>query len=194
MTGSLAYRKNEAAIIRGDVPDKYTRLLPYITGQRILEIGSAEGVLALLLARDGKDVTALEKSEERHTAANRLYAEWLAREEKFNPPTFINGTIDGRLDLLKGMDTVVAVRMIYYLRYGLARVFDAFAHYRVQNVVLCGNRNRADRFRSGVKDEKDGPHNFYASREGMRDVLTRHGYKIVSEVKEGDEVVVDRLG
>ena len=49
MTGSLAFRKNEAAIRRGEVPDKYTRLLPYITGERILEIGSAEGVLALLL-------------------------------------------------------------------------------------------------------------------------------------------------
>jgi hypothetical protein len=190
VTGSLAYRNNEAAIRRGDVPDKYTRLLPFITGHSILEIGSAEGVLALLLARMGKHVTALEKSEERHESAANLYSDWLGREKKFLPPKFINGAIGHRLDLLNGIDTLVAVRMIYYLRSDLDRVFAAVAAARIPTVVLCGNQNRAARWRAGIADEPSGPFNFYASREGMSELLTRHGYRIASEVTEGDEIVV----
>jgi hypothetical protein len=194
VTGSLAYRKNEAAIRRGEVPDKYTRLLPFITGDFVLEIGSAEGVLALLLARAGKRVIALEKSEERHEAAANLYSDWLAREGKFQPPKFINGTIGDRLDLLNGIDTLVAVRMIYYLRSDIDRVFAAVAHAEVPTVVLCGNKNRAARWRSGVPDDEGGPFNFYASREGMSELLKRHGYRITAEVTEGDEIVVGCIG
>lgn len=193
MTGSLAYRKHESAILRGEVPEKYLRLLPHIPGQRILEIGSAEGVLALMLAKMGKQVTALEKSEERHASANRLYSEWLARENHFQAPTFVNAPIGERLDLLNGIDTLVAVRVVYYLRDDLDRIFAKVAQ-KVRNVVLCGNRNRADRWRAGTPDEPGGPHNFYASREGMRELLMRHGYSIASEVLEGDEIVVGYMG
>lgn len=192
MTASLAYRKNEAAILRGEVPEKYTRLLPHIPGKFILEIGSAEGVLALLLAMGGKVVTALEKSAERHETAQSVYSEWLAREMKFTPPQFVNGEIGSRLDLLKDMDTLVAIRVIYYLRNDLDRIFSEVSN-KVENVVLCGNRNRADRWRAGVPDEIGGPLNFYASREGMRELLLRHGYSIVEEVTEGDEIVVGRM-
>lgn len=193
MTGSLAFRNNEAAIRRGEVPGKYTRLLPFITGERILEIGSAEGVLSLLLAQAGKQVTALEKSEERHEAASNLYSGWLARESKFRAPKFINGTIGARLDLLNGIDTLVAVRMIYYLRADIDRIFAAVAAAKVQTVVLCGNGNRAARWRAGVADEIGGPFNFYASLEGMGELLKRHGYRIGAEVTEGDQIVVGHL-
>jgi SAM-dependent methyltransferase len=194
VTGSLAFRNNEAAIRRGDVPDKYLRLLPFITGKHVLEIGSAEGVLALLLARMGKQVTALEKSEERHESAANLYSDWLGREKKFVPPKFVNGCIGNRLDLLNGIDALVAVRMIYYLRSDLDRVFAAVAAAKVPTVVLCGNKNRAARWRAGVRDEIGGPFNFYASREGMSELLKRHGYRISAVVREGDEIVVGNLG
>lgn len=194
MTGSLAYRKNEAAIRRGDVPDKYTRLLPFITGERILEIGSAEGVLALLLARMGKQVTALEKSEERHESAQQLYSDWLARESKFQAPKFINGSIGNRLDLLNGIDTLIGIRVIYYLRSDIDRVFASVAAAKVTQVVLCGNRNRADRWRAGTPDEPLGDFNRYAAREGMTELLRRHGYQIAAEATEGDEIVVGQLG
>jgi SAM-dependent methyltransferase len=193
VTGSLAYRKNETAIQRGEVPDKYTRLLPYIPGQRILEIGSAEGVLALLLAREGKTVTALEKSEERHETAQQLYCEWLGREKNFKAPTFVNGSIANHLNLVAGQDTLVAVRMIYYLGNQLDSVFAEVSKY-VPNVVLCGNRNRAERWRAGNPDPPLGDMNRYAAHEGMEALLERHGYEIVSELREGDEIVVGRRG
>lgn len=183
---SLAFRKNEAAIFRGDVPEKYLRLLPHIPRSRILEIGSAEGVLALLLAKRGDEVVALERSPERHEAAQILRDAW---GMDVSGPRFICGDIRDNLSRLDGVDTLVAVRMVYYLRDDLDKVFD---EVRVSNVVLCGNRNRANRWRHGVADEPGGPHNYYASREGMRALLERHGYDIVSEVTEGDEIVVGR--
>lgn len=189
MTGSLAFRKHEAAIRSGEVPEKYTRLLPFITGQRILEIGSAEGVLSLLLAKAGKHVTALEKSEERHADAQKLYSDWLARESDFQAPIFINGHAADCLHLLDGIDTLVAVRVIYYLGGTLNTIFAEVAK-KVPTVVLCGNKNRAARWRSGQPDDPLGAMNRYAAYEGMVELLTRHGYRIVAEEREGDEIVV----
>jgi hypothetical protein len=186
VSGSLAYRKNEAAILSGDVPEKYTRLLPYIPGHKVLEIGSAEGVLSLLLAKQGKEVIALERNPERHESAQRLRDSW---GMDVSGPRFICGDIRDNFHRLDGIETLVAVRMIYYLRDDLDRVFTEAAK-RVPNVVLCGNRNRANRYRQGAEDEPGGPHNFYASLEGMKALLMRHGYTITVEVTEGDEIVV----
>lgn len=184
MTGSLAYRKNEAAILSGEVPDKYKRIIAHVPGNRILEIGSAEGVLTLLLAKQGKEVIAIERNADRHVAAQALRDAW-----GMTGPRFILGDIRNNLHRLEGIDTLLAVRMIYYLRDDLDAIFSEVAR-KVPNVVLCGNRNRANRWRKGEPDEEGGPHNKYASREGMKDLLTRHGYRIVDEVSEGDEIVV----
>lgn len=195
MTSSLAYRKNEAAIRRGEAPAKYTRLLPHIPGHRILEIGSAEGVLASLLARvDGgtkQEVTALERNGDRHEAALRLCAEWREHYKFSATPNFLNADIRDRLDLLQDVDTLVAVRVIYYLRTDIDSVFGEIAA-RVPNVVLCGNANRAERYHAGNPHPGLGEYNFYASAEGMRDLLTRHGYDIVKEIPDGDPIVVGR--
>jgi len=187
---SLTYRKNEAAILRGEVPAKYTRIVPYVTGRRVLEFGSAEGVLALLLAREGKAVTALERREDRHANALRLCDAWGKRFE-FEPPRFVNAGIGDRLDLLDGVDTLLAVRVIYYLLDDLDPVFSAIAA-KVPQVVLCGNRNRARWWREGLPVPHERADNYYASAEGMRDLLTRHGYAIVTEVTDGDPIVVGR--
>jgi tRNA G37 N-methylase TrmD len=80
--------------------------------------------------------------------------------------------------------------MIYYLNDQLDDVFNEVAR-KVPNVVLCGNKNRAERWRRGISEETKAD-NYYASREGMRDLLKRHGYSIVREVREGDEIVVGR--
>jgi hypothetical protein len=188
VSASLAYRKNETAILRGDVPEKYTRLLPHIPGDNILEIGSAEGVLALLLAKAGKKVTALERRQDRHESAQQLRAAWGLR---YAHPRLVCGDIADNLGLIEGKGTLVAIRMIYYLGDQLDTVF-AEAAKHVQNVVLCGNANRARWWREGLPNRNDRADNYYASADGMKDVLTRHGYTIVQEVLEGDPIVVGR--
>jgi SAM-dependent methyltransferase len=191
MSASLAYRKNESAILRGDVPEKYTRLLPYIPGERILEIGSAEGVLALLLAKAGKQVIAIERRRERLASASELYARWYDQEPFRGKAEFVQGDIAELLGYLENKETLVAIRMIYYLGKDLDTVF-AEAAKRVRNVVLCGNANRARWWREGLPNRNDRADNYYASADGMRDVLTRHGFEIVTEVLEGDPIVVGR--
>lgn len=186
MTASLAYRKNETAILSGDVPEKYTRILPYIFGQKILEIGSAEGVLALSLAKEGKEVTALELRKERHEAALALRDAWGVAGV-----LFIQGGIRDNLDCLKGHDTLVAVRMIYYLLGDLDRVFSEAAKH-IPNVVLCGNKNRAMWWREGLPNRNDRADNYYASAEGMREVLANHGYEVTDELLDGDPIIVGR--
>ena len=71
-------------------------------------------------------------------------------------------------------------------------IFAALAD-NVDEVVLCGNRNRAERWRDGNPHEPLGEMNRYAAREGMTELLARHGYSIVSELTEGDEIVVGRI-
>jgi choline dehydrogenase-like flavoprotein len=190
MSASLAYRKNEAAILRGDVPEKYLRLLPHITGDRIVEIGSAEAVLACLLAKAGKDVVALERSAGRIAAGLDLVKTWMEREP-FDAPSLQLGDIRDNLDIFEGRDTFVAVRVIYYLGDGLDAVFSAAAKH-VNTVVLCGNKNRASWWREGRPNQHDRANNYFASQEGMRDVLMRHGFDIVTEVTEGDPIVVGK--
>jgi hypothetical protein len=192
--GSLAYRRNEAAILRGIVPEKYRRLLPYITGNRILEIGAAEGVLALLLVNDPRrTVTALELRPERHQSALALQAHWRAQGRRVDGCTMVCGDIRQRLDLLQGIETVVAVRAIYYLREDAVSVFRAVYDAGVTRVVLCGNANRARRFvaADGRPNDALGPHNYYASAAGMVDVLECAGYEADIEVEddEGDPIV-----
>lgn len=193
VAASLAYRKNEQAILRGEVHEKYTRLIPYIPGERILEIGSAEGVLALLLAREGRIVKAMEKRPDRHASAIRLYEQWAGLFPFEHPPAFVNAAIGDALELLDGIETLVAIRMIYYLGNDLDRVFAAAAEH-VPNVVLCGNKNRAAWWRDGIPNRNDRADNYYASPEGMTELLTRHGYRITDRVLDGDPIVVGRRG
>lgn len=191
MRGSLAYRKNDRAIAGGVVPEKYTRLLPFITEGPVLELGAAEGVLALLLAERGLDVAALEMRHERHIEAVNLQARWAALGKDVSQARMLEGDIRDRHGLLDGVATVVAVRMIYYLRDDVVPVFQEIARQRVTNIVLCGNKNRAEMHaRNGGADNALGWYNYFASANGMSEVLDRAGYRIKTVVHDGDPIVV----
>ena len=115
-SGSLEYRKNKNAIKEGNIPAKYTRLLPFISGDRILELGAAEGVLSLLLAERKHKVYALELRPERHEEAKRLQQLWQSQGRDVSSCEMVLGDIRQKRELLPKVDTLVAVRSIYYLR------------------------------------------------------------------------------
>lgn len=196
-TGSLSYRRHQADIWRGQAPEKYTRLLPFITGSDILEIGAAEGVLSLLLAsRDPlARVTALEMHRDRHETALALQGAWRSFGREVDGCTMVQGDIRERLDLLHGVETFVAVRTIYHLGDAIEPVFRAVAEH-ASSVVLCGNPGRAAWAKGGgprnPKMEAVGPFNVYAGVEGMVGLLEKVGYTIGHVVKEGDPIVTGR--
>lgn len=184
---SLAYRKSRDEIWAGKIPAKYTRLLPYIVGSPVIEMGSAEGVLSLLIAKQGAKVTGLELRQERHQEALRLREHWGVKG-----CTFFVGDIRENLHLLNGMQTFVAVRAIYYLRNDAGAVLAHCASAGVGRVVLCGNRNRAAQ--SQREPESDlGRFNRAASLEGMHDLLVGAGYGIETFVRDGDPIIVGFL-
>jgi hypothetical protein len=168
-------------------------LLPYISGRNILEIGAAEGVLALLMALElDCSVTALELRPERHEEALRLQKVWGLSRRGVSRCQMALGDIRDRLDLLNGMDTLVAVRAIYYLGDQLDAVFAYARSAGVTRVVLCGNKGRADRWSTlgDLTTDNLGPFNRYASATGMIEVLERANFKIAKVIKEGDPIVI----
>ncbi|MEX2127621.1 MAG: hypothetical protein WD871_05200 [Xanthobacteraceae bacterium] len=191
LKGSLAYRTNRDAIWHADVPKKYLRLLEHVPGDRILELGSAEGVLALVLAQRKEKIFALEMKKDRHEEALQLQAHWRERGLDVDRCEMILGNIKERFDLLPQVDTLLGVRSIYYLREDVQRVFDAVGQH-VKHVVLCGNKNRARRYfdANGMPGDKLGTYNYYASKEGMISILETSGYSIVKTVDDGDPIVV----
>jgi hypothetical protein len=190
-SGSLAYRTNRRAIWNGEIPEKYSRLVDLVRGQRILELGSAEGVLSLLLAQKKEKVFALEMKRERYEEALRLKSFWQEQGRDVGRCEMVLGNIKNQLHLLRSVDTLLAVRSIYYLRGDLKDVFDVVGRH-VPNVVLCGNKNRARKYLEahGNPDDRLGKSNYFATLEGMASLLQGYGYAIVDTVAEGDPIVI----
>jgi len=186
---SIAYRASKAAIQRGQIPKKYKRLVDVIAGDRILEIGAAEGVLALLLARNNKRVIALERHKGRHAEALKLQSHWRAEGMDVDRCEMTLGDITDRFDLLQQVDTLVAVRVVYHLHEDIHRVFEECGKH-VRCVVLCGNSWRARRHLEPNDDpgNKTRQFDYYASFEGMVELLEASGYTIVKTVPSVDDL------
>ncbi len=187
--GSLCYRRNQLNILRGQVPEKYLRIAPFVKGDAVLEIGAAEGVLSLVLAGSKKRVIALERSKDRHAAALELKEKWRKKGKDVSRCEMVLGDVMSRIDLLEGVDTLVGVRCIYYFKEDTDRFF-AEVSKKVRHIVLCGNGGRAKRYQAEGPTEKLGEYEYYASEQGMIDLLKRHGYRITQIVSDGDAIVV----
>jgi len=180
---SLAFRKNEKGIYQGKIPDKYKRIIPYIKGNTVLEIGSAEGVLSLLLAQEKDKVIAVERHKDRYEEALRLKEAWNKLGYKVDNCHFIHGDIRDNFHLLEGIDTVIAVRVIYYFGKNLNNIFLNFFK-RCKFIVLVGNINRSKKYQQGEYIGNIGKDNYYASSKGMIEILKTHRYGIHQSVLE----------
>lgn len=190
---SLAYRRNREAILAGRVPEKYTRLAPHVpVDTRVLEIGAAEGVLSLLLARDPRieHVVGLELREDRYLDALKLKTHWAALGFDVSRCEFKLGNIMDNLGLLLTVNVLVAIRAIYYLRDDAPRVISAARDLDVEHIVLCGNRSRQTQHREDPTSDL-GHFNRLASTEGMTALLEGAGYRVTA-IDEGDPIVIGR--
>ncbi len=93
-----------------------------VLGDRVLELGAAEGMLSLVLSRTKARVIAWEMRQPRHDEALRLQARWREKEIDVDRCEMVLGNIKDRLDLLEQVDTLLAVRSIYYLGEDAERV------------------------------------------------------------------------
>ena len=153
----------------------------------------------MLAGREGTLVAAVERHQGRHYEACRLKERWRELGKKVEGCRMVLGDIHHHLNLLDEADTLVAIRSIYYQKHEIDTLFSEVSRRGVQNVVLCGNPGRAARYfgANGKPDDKLGKYNFYASIEGMSEILTKHGYKVAHVVRNGDPIVVgirDDLG
>jgi SAM-dependent methyltransferase len=184
------YRDNEETILMGKIPERYMRLVSLIPGSRVLEIGAGEGVLSLLLAREKEKVFAVDISPFRNKKALELQSIWREKGFNVNRCEMVLGNIKDHLDLLKEIDTVVAVSCIYYFRDDIYNIFKTIARHATY-VVLAGNAHRGQEyFKFGNRSLDIGKYNYYASLEGMKLILKQNGYKIIKEMDKGNQPVV----
>lgn len=196
-TASLAYRKAKDDIWKGKIPEKYIRLLPYIQGSKVFELGAAEGVLALMLAQRGKRVTAFEKNQDRHSEALKLQQHWAETGLDVAKCTMVLGDILQKPQAIKGHTTFVAIRSIYYLRNKAPEIMSIVGAH-CQHAVLCGNPNRAKMYKA-LKDNQPhaasdnlGEWNYWASVEGMHELLHGAGFYVEEIIRDGDPIMVGR--
>lgn len=185
------FSDNRKLLLAGKIPADVARLVPLIPGQRILEIGAGEGILSLALARDGRQkVYSLDVTPVRHEAAKMLRDAWLAAGAVTEDQThLVLGDVFEHLNLLRDIDTVVASRVIYYFH---DRIDELFAEVgtSAKHVALVGNAERALWWRMGKRDSL-GEFAYYATVEGMTELLRRHGYEITfTDSKRGKDPVV----
>lgn len=188
---SLFYRENLDATEHGDIPHRYLRVASEVSGDRVLEMGAAEGTLCLLLAQRKRYVIGVEPHPQRVAVAVQRIA---AAQPLVGRVSFVYGDVRDHLSLLDKVDTFVGMRCIYYLREDIGLLFDAIAE-RVPEVVLTGNAEREARFASGDRS-KLGEYERYATLEGMTELLQSRGYQITlceaGVPNERDPMVVAR--
>lgn len=183
---SFAYANNRDDIWHGRVPDKYDRVRWKVTGHRVVELGGAEGVLTLSLARYGRVATSIDRHEPNHREALLLKNRWRAMFGScIDDADFVLGDVRDNIDVMKDRDSLVAVRSFCYLgREDAEGILAAARVLGVWEVVLCANGRRA-------RDTED-PYHELSSIGGMVSALESASFKIVEIASEGDPIVVAR--
>lgn len=183
-----SFKENEKAIKAGDVPLRYKNIAQCVPGKRILELGAGEGVLSLVLAQTKEQVWAIDINKRRHTKAVNLKKVWSKIGLRVDNIHFIKGDFFQRLDILEKIETVVAVRLIYHLQEDIDDCFKAISEH-AKYVVLVGNAEKALIHKKNIKHDL-GHYLKYATEEGMIEILTKHGYKIIKTDNTEDPLVI----
>jgi len=187
---SVDYRRNRRALWKGEMPIKFRELATRIPGTAVVDIGAAEGLLALELAAHKERVRAIDMTPRRHKTGCALQRLWQSKGRGVHNLEMLLGDALDDPSLLDGFDTLVASRVIYYFGTRID-TFIVEAKKRVGFICLVGNASRNRRYERGRVPGDVGANVVYSTSTGMRSLLERHGFTII-EIGEagGDPYVI----
>jgi len=188
---SLDFRRNAASIFRGELPKKYLELVNLIPGERVVEVGAGEGVLSLAVSATKTAVRAIDYTPLRHEKGKEIQAAWRALGKDVDKCELVLGDVFDHPELLDGFDTLVACRVIYYFR-ERTDLFMELVSERLNNIVLVGNGRRAKRHARGHISKDLGAYARLSTVDGMREILEKWGYEVVTEIRDNDPVVIGK--
>lgn len=188
------FEENREEIFKGNVPKRYLEIAELVPGRDILEIGSADGTQALVLALRKNTVHGLELMPKQHEISLELKKAWLGLGRDVGNCHFHNGDACSHTELFSAADTVLMSRVVYHLRDGIDPLFRRIEDSGITNVVLVGCPLREKRWReSGETGDSMGRYAYFASLEGMRSLVEKHGFHVslsIPSSEGGDPVVV----
>ncbi len=190
-SNSVDYRRNRRLLRAGELPRKHRELAALIPGDSVVDVGAGEGLLALALAENKARVRAIDVTPRRHDSGRELLQLWRDKGRDVDHVEMILGDALDDPGLIEGFDTLVASRVIYYFGDRIDPFMDA-ARARVAHVCLVGNPSRNRRYARGKVPADIGENVRYSTPRGMRELLQRHGFEIVTEADIGDPVVIGR--
>ncbi len=190
-SNSVDYRQNRRLLRAGNLPQKHHDLAALIPGDSVADVGAGEGLLALALAPLKSRVRAIDVTPRRHESGKELLALWAEMGRDVAHVEMLLGDALADPSLIEGFDTLVASRVIYYFGDRIDPFMDA-ARARVGHVCLVGNPSRNRRYARGKLPADIGENVRYSTPAGMRELLERHGFEIITDTDIGDPVVIGR--
>jgi len=197
-TGNHSHFKSEGENLRSGNgwSDRIEELSLIIPGGRILEMGSAEGILASKLASIGNYCVGAEISRFRHQSAVEILRVLSKDGLIASNLKLVNKDVTDEDWVFSGFDSFVAARVIYHFRSlrELKRLFARIAS-EVEWVFLLGDRKKSIAYESfGVKWAANPTKFFYfASQAGMSNLLESFGYQVTAGTTSwGDPYVTGR--
>ena len=174
--------------------DRIEELAAVIPAGRILEMGSAEGLLVSKLASMGNYCVGAEVSGERHQSAVEISRALSEDGLIANNLKLVNRDVTDEDWIFTGFDTFIAARVIYHFRSlrELKRLFAKIAS-EVEWVFLLGDREKSSAYESFGVDFAANPTKFFyfASQAGMSNLLESFGYEVTPGTTSwGDPYVV----
>ena len=187
------FEENKEAIFRGEVPARYLEIADMVPGARVLEIGSADGTQALVLAQQKEEVHGLELMPQQYRTSLELKDAWLGLGKEVVNCHFHLGEACSKPELLDMVDTILMSRVIYHLRSEIPKLFQQIKDSGIKNLVMIGCPDRERRWLEGGETaDAMGKYAYFASQEGMEALALDNGFEVVRSIPsaEGSDPMV----
>ena len=187
------FEEHKEEILKGNVPDRYREIAELVPGHRIMEIGSADGTQALVLALRKKVVYGVELMPQQYQCALELRQAWADMGMNVDHCHFLLGEVDSYPEIFDKVDTIFMSRVIYHFRDKIRGLFEKIEDSNIKNIVMVGCPDRERRWlEGGETGDSMGKYAYYASLKGMESIAKDYGFQISSLIpsSEGNDPIV----